>query len=57
MYISIELVCTEIPKFLDLRDMQQRNMKEFKARFHVNNPNHNKLASGILGSLLLFICL
>ena len=47
-------------KFQNFRiyvDMQQRKMKEFKARFHVNNPNHNKLASGILGSLLLFICL
>ena len=38
-------------------DMQQRKTGKFKARFHVNNPNYNKLASGILRSLLLFICL
>jgi len=37
-------------------DMQQRKTGKFKARFHVNNPNYNKLASR-MRNLLLFICL
>ena len=43
-YIGIGLV-RKFQKFSDLRGYEGFRMRKFKARFHVNNPNHNKLAS------------